>query len=121
MKKEIITWAVIFGLLMLVQVKDANATDDKQMHAVVSSMMAGAAVVYLEDKTDNPVAWSIAAAMLPGVAKEIYDAGHPKNHTAEAGDLAADLAGAVAGAVVGHNVMIRLHRDGVSVGIKSSF
>lgn len=121
MKKEIIVWAIIFGLMMLVQHRDASAADDKQMHAVVSAMMAGAAVAYLEDKTDNPVGWSIVAAMLPGIAKEVYDAGHPKNHTAEAGDLAADLAGAAAGALVGHSIMIHVRRDGLELGINGNF
>ena len=109
---------VMFFLLLAFPENAAGAevAEDKQMHAVVSAMMAGAAAVYLEDKTDHPVAYSIVASMLPGIAKEVYDAAHPKNHTAEVGDLVADLAGATFGAWIGHGIC--LHSSGIGYKIE---
>lgn len=120
-KKTLLALAVIFALFLLFS-PDAAAASDKQKHALLSAAMGGAAVLYLEEKTEHPVAYAVTAALVPGIAKEIYDAAHPKTHNAEIGDLVADFVGAVAGAYAGHGLYIGVAERGqVEVGISVPF
>lgn len=78
---------------------DSWTTQDKKEHAIVSAMfgtMAGAAI---EDKY---VAFGVA--MLPGIAKELYDA--TGKGTPSWKDLGADIVGSYVGVVLG-NCLIR--------------
>lgn len=112
----------ILSLMLIMLPLTASAIDnDKQLHIGASALMSGAAVLYLEDKTDHPVAYAIAASMAVGVTKELYDAANPKTHTAEVDDLVADLVGSVVGAWIGHGVYMYATRDSVQLGYNAKF
>jgi uncharacterized protein YfiM (DUF2279 family) len=65
---------------------------DKAMHAAVSAAFGAAAA----SVTDNTGA-AIAAALVPGVLKEVYDLGHRDRHTPSWKDMGANALGAVLG------------------------
>lgn len=68
---------------------------DKQAHlaaGVVIGLTAGYTAKQLGFK--HPERWGFAAGVLAGVAKELYDKKHPKNHTCDPYDALATAAGA---------------------------
>lgn len=72
---------------------------DKAQHVAGSALLGTVAGVAIKDK------WTaFALAMVPGVAKEIWDSKHP-NHTASFKDLAADAVGAAIGIYTGNCVI----------------
>lgn len=116
--KSAIIWAAVAALFLLTSPNNAHGAEvakDKKMHVALSTFLGAAASAQIEGKTEHPVAWSIFAAMVPGIAKEVYDKAHPQAHKAEWGDLAADLVGATAGAWIGHGIYV--HTDGKQIGV----
>jgi uncharacterized protein YfiM (DUF2279 family) len=113
--------AVLLGALAVFLSDRVEALEqDKQQHIAVSALFGMAAAIALED-TDHPILYGAIVATLPGVVKELYDARHPKNHTASTADLAADVTGAVTGAWLGDHLRIRASRGGVEVKLYGSF
>lgn len=74
---------------------DSWTTQDKKEHAIVSAMFGTMAGTAIEDKY---VAFGVA--MLPGIAKELYDA--TGKGTPSWKDLGADAAGALLGVYIGN-------------------
>ena len=70
---------------------------DKAQHLLISAAFGIASSAVFEDK------WTaFGVAMLPGVAKEIWDYNHRQTHSCSAKDLAADAIGAAIGVNAGH-------------------
>lgn len=120
---------VVLGVAALYVACCSNAEaveSDKAKHVAVSAVMAAAATVALEGRTENPVLYGAAASFVVGAAKEAYDkrhydANHPKRHTASNADLVADLVGATAGAWLGHGVYVQADGGSVSFGVSKDF
>ena len=89
----------------IVASEPANAEDkwtgvDKGQHVAVSAGIGTVSGLIVKDK------WTaFALSMVPGVLKEMYDAQHPKTHTASFKDLAADAVGAAVGVYTGNCVL----------------
>lgn len=113
--------AILLGVLAIFTSGRVEALEkDKQQHIAVSALIGVAAAISLED-TDHPVLYGAAVAMLPGAAKELYDARHPDRHSASGADLVADAVGAVAGAWFGSQVQVHLGPQGVSFSLSGEF
>lgn len=82
---------------------DTWTGQDKAKHLGVSAAIGAVTGTAIEDKR-----WAFAAALLPGIAKEVYDMRHPATHTASWQDMAANAAGAALGVYLG-GVVIRPH------------
>lgn len=80
---------------------DSWTGNDKAQHAYYSAAIGLAAGSMIEDKKT-----AFFVAMVPGIAKEIYDYHHNDKHSASYKDLAADALGAAVGVYVG-NCIIR--------------
>lgn len=91
---------VFFALAGLMAYEQSHADDwtgpDKTQHAAISALIGSVAGAAVKDKAS-----AFALAIAPGVVKELYDAQHPKTHTASWKDLAADAVGAAIGVYVG--------------------
>lgn len=121
MRDRLIILAVILGVLAFLVHPRAEALEqDKQQHIAVSALFGMAAAIALED-SDHPIIYGAVVATLPGVVKELYDARHPRNHTASTADLAADVVGAVTGAWIGHHLQLRANRDHAEIRLTGSF
>lgn len=79
---------------------DSWAGKDKVQHTAISAAIGAATGMYFEDKTT-----AFAVAMIPGIAKEIYDYKHSNKHSASFKDLAADALGAAVGVYLGNCVI----------------
>ena len=78
---------------------DQWTTKDKGEHIAVSAGIGTVSGLVIKDK------WTaFGLAMVPGIAKEIWDSQHP-NHTASFKDLAADAVGAAVGVYTGNCVL----------------
>lgn len=95
----------VTAVAVIVATEPAHAGDkwtgaDKAQHVAGSALLGTVAGVAIKDK------WTaFALAMVPGVAKEIWDSKQP-NHTASFKDLAADALGAAVGVYVGNCVIV---------------
>lgn len=113
---------LFFCLCLLVHCTPSYGMEqDKQQHFAISAMMASTATVAFEGRTEHSIAYGTATSFVIGVAKELYDKAHPRNHTASGGDLVADLTGAVMGAWLGQGMYIVVQRNGASVGMTLDF
>ncbi len=91
---------------------------DKTKHFAVSAAL-GAGSYALTEETEHPFLYAVGLAMVPGVAKEVYDArsgGTGFSHK----DLAADLLGAVVGASIG-NAIVSFNGENVSLSYTGHF
>lgn len=70
---------------------------DKIKHFAVEAALGTISGSIIEDKY-----LASAVALVPGVAKEIYDLKNPQSHCASYYDLAWDLAGVITGVNLGH-------------------
>jgi len=86
-----------------------NFTEDKQKHAAVSFVLGAASAAVIEDKK-----YAFGVAMLPGIAKEVYDI---RNGCASIQDLLYDAVGAYVG-VQTTNFIIRKNFVGYNWVIK---
>lgn len=98
--------AMVIGAAFSLWMSDSHAdtlqfTKDKQDHLAVSAVIGAASRLVIDDPY---VAFGVA--MVPGVAKEIYDMHHKDHHTASWQDLAFDAIGAAIG-VTGTHLVIR--------------
>ncbi len=102
MKKFLIIalFACSFSFADEITWKDKWAGKDKFQHATIEIAIGTVTGAYFEDKTT-----AFAVAMLPGIAKEIYDYKHSNKHSASFKDLAADAVGAAVGVYVGNCVI----------------
>lgn len=83
-----------------VQAEDKWTGADKGQHVAVSAGIGTFSGLVFKDK------WTaFALSMVPGVLKEVYDAQHPKTHTASFKDLAADAVGSAIGVYTGNCVI----------------
>jgi len=113
--------AILLGALAVFASDRAAALEqDKQQHIAISALLGMAAAIALED-SDHPILYGAVVATLPGVVKELYDARHPRNHTASGADLVADVTGAVTGAWIGHHLQLRAHRNSAEVKFTGEF
>lgn len=103
--KRIIIAAMLFAATQShagrIATGDSWVGADKYQHAAGEAIIGLAAGAYFEDKST-----AFAVAMIPGIAKEIYDYRHSDKHSASFKDLAADAVGAAIGVYVG-NCIIR--------------
>ncbi len=87
--------------------------DDKVGHLLISAAVGGSVYAALtlwgDDSRASRLLLASGLALLPGLAKEIYDAGQPKNHFSSA-DMLWNLVGALAGAGLGLGVDLIVER-----------
>lgn len=101
MKAIVITALLaLSGCCKQAQAADEWLAKDKYQHFAGSVGLGVVAGTLIEDRRV-----AFAAAMVPGVLKELYDAKHPDKHTASWKDLAWDAAGAYVGVQFGHLVV----------------
>ena len=68
---------------------------DKQQHLLAGAVIGlGAGYTAKQLGFKHPERWGFAAGVLAGVAKELYDKKHPKNHTCDVNDALATAGGA---------------------------
>jgi len=98
--------ALLASLALLATTAPARASDDwngpdKAKHVAVSAVFGTLSAMHFENK------WTaFGVAMIPGMAKEIYDSGRANNHFSGK-DLAADALGAALGVQLGHWIVTR--------------
>jgi len=96
MNKVFIVFSSVVALLSTPTVaQDSWTGQDKVDHAVVSAMFGGIAGASMDNKYA-----AFGVAMLPGIAKELYDM--TGRGTPSWKDLAADAAGAAIGVYIGN-------------------
>jgi VanZ family protein len=113
--------AIILGALAVLLSDRSEALEqDKQQHVAVSAFLGAVGAVACRE-TEHPVLYGAALAVIPGLAKEVYDARHPDRHTASTADLAADVVGAAAGAWIGHGLRLGVTRNRTWIGLQVRF
>ena len=96
MKNILVIFLLTLSLLPLPSsAQDSWTGQDKVDHAVVSAMIGGVAGASMDNKYA-----AFGVAMLPGIAKELYDM--TGRGTPSWKDLAADAAGAAIGVYIGN-------------------
>ena len=78
---------------------DSWTGKDKELHVGISTILGASAYTLTKD-TDHPFLYATGLAIIPGVAKELYDS-RPQGTGFSYKDLTADLVGSLVGVSIG--------------------